>query len=103
MRMTVNARNIGNATLLAVCVAVAVPLAVEYQNQAAAGAPAARAADPSKKPDDNRFTPVVVVPPGELDEPMAFDVARNGKVYIIERKGAFKVYDPTVKTTRVIA
>ena len=61
------------------------------------------AADPTARPDDNRFTPVVLVPPGELDEPMAFAVTRSGKVYIIERKGAFKAYDPATKTTKLIA
>ena len=56
----------------------------------------------AKKPDENRFTPVVLVPPGELDEPMAFEVARDGRVFIIERKGAFKVFDPLTKSTSVI-
>jgi cytochrome c len=86
-------------SLLALALA---PHALEYQSAgsvARAGAPA----DAGKKPDESRFTPVVLVPPGELDEPMAFDVARDGKVYIIERKGAFKVYDPATKTTRLIA
>jgi cytochrome c len=57
----------------------------------------------SVKPDDNRFTPVVVIPPGELDEPMAFEVLRNGQIYVIERKGALKRYDPATKTTTIIA
>lgn len=56
-----------------------------------------------RRPDDNRFTVVPVVPPGELDEPMAFEVLRDGRVYIIERKGAFKAYDPASKTTKLIA
>ncbi len=76
------------------------PLAYEYQSRA----PGAGAApDSTTKPDESRFTPVVLVPPGELDEPMAFDVAANGKVYIVERKGGFKVYDPAMKTTALIA
>ena len=90
--------------MLGVCLAVAAPRAIEPQTPAGGTqARAAAPADPRKKPDDNRFTPVVLVPPGELDEPMAFAVTRTGKVYIVERKGAFKVYDPVAKTTRVIA
>lgn len=54
------------------------------------------------KPDQSRFTPVTIVQQGELDEPMAFEVLPSGKVYIIERKGAFKVYDPATKLTRTI-
>jgi len=75
------------------------PVAIEHQVTRAPTSPAAS----TSKPDANRFTPVVLVPPGELDEPMAFEVARNGQVYIIERKGALKLFDPTTKTTKVIA
>ena len=95
--------HIWKATLFALCIAIAVPVAIELQGPAAPAARSGRAPDPTKKPDDNRFSTVVVVPPGELDEPMAFAVARDGKVYIIERKGAFKVYDPVAKATRVVA
>jgi cytochrome c len=86
-----------NATLAAVCLAIAVPFALEYQGVRPASDTG------SGKPDESRFTPVVLVPPGELDEPMAFDVARDGKVYIVERKGALKVFDPATKTTSLIA
>jgi cytochrome c len=55
------------------------------------------------RPDDNRFTPVVLVPPGELDEPMTFQVARDGRVFIIERKGSLKMYDPVSKSVKLIA
>lgn len=95
-------RNPWNATLLVLGLAVAVPLAVEYQGTPA-GQQARAKTDPAARPDESRFTPVVLVPPGELDEPMAFDVAANGKVYIVERKGGFKMYDPVSKTTRLIA
>lgn len=53
-------------------------------------------------PDMSRFTPVTVVQPGELDEPMSFEVLPGGKVYIIERKGALKAYDPATKLTKTI-
>lgn len=87
------------AALFCLCAAVAAPLTIEHQANRALGPQSAS----TSKPDDNRFTPVVVVPPGELDEPMAFEVLKNGQVYIIERKGALKLFDPTTKTTKVIA
>lgn len=62
-----------------------------------AQAPAAPA-----RPDMNRFTPVTIIQQGELDEPMAFEVLPSGKVYIIERKGALKAYDPATKLTKKI-
>jgi cytochrome c len=88
-------RVVWRTTVLGLCAAVAMPLAVEYQT--------ATGQTGRTKPDENRFTTVVVVPPGELDEPMAFEVLENGQVYIIERKGALKRFDPTTKTTKVIA
>ena len=98
------------ATCLCLCAAVAVPLAVDYNAGQAGSGQAARPAaarrptvDPRARPDENRFTPAVVVPPGELDEPMAFEVLKNGQVYIIERKGALKLYDPATKTTKLVA
>ena len=61
--------------------------------------PAASAA----KPDDNRFTPVVLTAEGDFDEPMNFEVLKDGKVYINERKGALKLYDPLTKTVKLVA
>ncbi|WP_234734466.1 PQQ-dependent sugar dehydrogenase [Tellurirhabdus bombi] len=55
----------------------------------------------SQKPDESRFTPVVVA--DDLDEPMAFEVLKDGTAYIVERKGAFKKYDPVTKTVDLIA
>jgi cytochrome c len=49
--------------------------------------------DPLLKPDDNRFTPVVVTE-GTLNEPMSFEVLEDGRVFIIERRGAVKLFDP---------
>lgn len=51
--------------------------------------------------DETRFTPVLVAP--DLDEPMAFEVLKDGTVYIIERKGVLKKYDPTTKSVDVVA
>lgn len=49
--------------------------------------------DPLLKPDDNRFTPIVVTE-GTLNEPMSFEVLEDGRVFIIERRGAVKLFDP---------
>nr|WP_294793089.1 PQQ-dependent sugar dehydrogenase [uncultured Mucilaginibacter sp.] len=57
--------------------------------------------DDRKKPDESRFTPVVLAQ--DLDEPMVFKVIKNGNVYIAERKGALKVYDAITQTVRLIA
>ena len=54
------------------------------------------------KSDDNRFTPVALTADGALDEPMNFEVTKSGKVYINERKGALKVYDPLTKTVSLV-
>ncbi|NIJ53868.1 cytochrome c [Dyadobacter arcticus] len=56
--------------------------------------------DPSK-PDESRFTPIVVS--DNLDEPMVFEVLPDGSVYIAERKGALKKYNPATKSTDLIA
>ena len=54
------------------------------------------------KPDDNRFTPVALTAPGALDEPMNFEVLKDGRVYINERKGDLKVYNPIDKTVSLV-
>jgi cytochrome c len=58
---------------------------------------------PVAKPEDNRFIPVVLTPEGALDEPMMFQVANDNSVYIIERKGALKKFEPQTKTVKQIA
>lgn len=55
------------------------------------------------KPEDNRFTPVTLTAEGALDEPMMFQVADDHSVFIIERKGALKKYDPLSKSVSTIA
>ncbi len=57
--------------------------------------------DNPAKPDETRFTPVVVAE--DLDEPMVFEVLKDGTAFIIERKGAVKKYDPVTKTVDLIA
>lgn len=76
-------------TAALVCVAAAVLVAAQGPSVA-------------DRPDPSRFTPVTLVQPGELDEPMAFEVLPSGKVYIIERKGALRAFDPLTKLTKTI-
>lgn len=57
--------------------------------------------DNPPKPDESRFTPVVVAE--NLDEPMVFEVLKDGSAYIIERKGALKKYNAATKSTDLIA
>ncbi len=54
------------------------------------------------KPDDNRFTPVALTAEGALDEPMNFEVVKDGRVFINERKGTLKVYNPIDKTVNLV-
>lgn len=53
--------------------------------------------------DESRFVVTPVIPDGELDEPMMFDVARDGRIYIAERKGALKQFDPTTNILTTVA
>jgi cytochrome c len=52
-------------------------------------------------PEENRFVKVPLA--GDFDEPMQIEIARDGRVFVIERKGALKLYDPETKSVRVIA
>ncbi len=56
-----------------------------------------------EKPDDNRFTPVVLTSGLSLDEPMAFEVLKDERVFIIERKGGVKLFDPISASVSTIA
>ena len=100
-------RNIAVVTaVMSACVSVG--STVSGQRAGDSGLPPKRgglslSGDRSPKPDLTRFVVVPVVPDGELDEPMMFDVANGGKVYIAERKGALKVHDPVTRTTKTIA
>lgn len=52
------------------------------------------------KPDDNRFTKVVLAQ--RVEEPMQFQILKDGRVIFAERKGKLKVYDPVSGKTSVI-
>src|SRR4249920_1932107 len=54
------------------------------------------------RPDDNRFTPVTLTAEGALDEPMNFEVLKDGRVYINERKGDLKVFNPVDKSVSLV-
>ena len=56
-----------------------------------------------EKPDENRFTPVTLAEGPELDEPMAFEVLKDERVFIIERKGAVKLYNPRTDVVSTVA
>ena len=81
-------------------VGTALMLAVAFAGAARDGGPvlaqsATSTAAAIQNPDDTRFKSVTLVPPGELDEPMTFAVAKDGRVYINERRtGDIKVFDP---------
>jgi cytochrome c len=55
------------------------------------------------KPEDNRFSPVILTPEGALDEPMMFEIAHDHSVFIIERKGALKKFNPASRSVSTIA
>lgn len=54
-----------------------------------------------RKPEENRFTKVVLAE--NLDEPMQFEILKDGRVLFVERKGKIKVFDPATKQVNVIA
>ncbi len=54
-----------------------------------------------KKPEYNRFTKVVLAQP--VEEPMQFQVLKDGRVIFAERKGKLKVFDPSTSKLTVIA
>ena len=58
-------------------------------------------AQSADKPDENRFTKVVLQQ--KLEEPIQFQIMAGGKVLYAERKGKMKVYDPATNKLEVIA
>jgi cytochrome c len=53
-----------------------------------------------KKPEENRFTKVVLAQ--GVEEPMQFQIMKDGRVIYAERKGKIKVYDPITTKITVI-
>lgn len=53
------------------------------------------------KPDDNRFTKIILTE--NLDEPMEMTFLPGSKVLIVERKGGVKLYDPKSDSIKLIA
>jgi cytochrome c len=56
---------------------------------------------PGDKPDDNRFTKVILAE--KLDEPMEMTFLNDGRVLFVERKGSLKAYNPATKEVSVLA
>jgi len=63
--------------------------------------PGTPVSQPSLDTEENRFTKVVLAE--KLDEPLAMEIFKNGKVLFIERKGNMKMYDPATKKTTIVA
>ncbi|MDA7866522.1 PQQ-dependent sugar dehydrogenase [Verrucomicrobia bacterium] len=59
-------------------------------------------ADDSERPDTNRFTVVQLTPPDTLNEPMMFEVATDGRTFIIERRGGIKLFDPLTQNVKPV-
>ncbi|OOQ57110.1 PQQ-dependent sugar dehydrogenase [Mucilaginibacter pedocola] len=57
-------------------------------------------AQSAKKPEDNRFTKVVLAQ--GVQEPMQFQIMKDGRVIYAERKGKIKLYTPATNKITVI-
>lgn len=57
-------------------------------------------ASAQQKPDENRFTKVVLAQ--RIEEPMQFQILKDGKVLYAERKGKLKLYNPVTQKISVI-
>ncbi|SFO55538.1 cytochrome c [Algoriphagus ornithinivorans] len=57
--------------------------------------------DPSIKPDDNRFTKVVLTE--GMDEPMEITFLPGNRVLFVERKGGVKIFDENTKEVTLVA
>jgi cytochrome c len=55
----------------------------------------------AQKPESNRFTKVVLAQ--RLEEPMQFQILKDGRVLYAERKGKLKVYDPKTGDLSLVA
>src|ERR1043166_1317622 len=55
----------------------------------------------TEKPEDNRFTKVVLTQ--GFDEPMEMAILNDGRVLIVERKGALKSVDTKTNVVKTIA
>ena len=57
--------------------------------------------DPSIKPDDNRFSKVVLTE--GMDEPMEITFLPGNRVLFVERKGGVKIFDENTKEVTLVA
>ena len=99
MLQSLTRRLVASAIALGLCAALPV-------SGPALRAQARRVSEPtsSARPDENRFTVVTLIPYGELDEGIALSIAKDGRVFVIERRlGNLKVYDPQSSRTTLVA
>ncbi len=54
-----------------------------------------------KKPEENRFTKVVLAQ--RIEEPMQFQVLKDGRVLFAQRHGKLEVFDPTTGKVSLVA
>ncbi|WP_020601874.1 PQQ-dependent sugar dehydrogenase [Spirosoma spitsbergense] len=59
-----------------------------------------REAHTARMPEENRFTTTVL--DSYMEEPIEMEIMADNRVLFIERRGSIKLYDPTVKSTKVI-
>ena len=57
--------------------------------------------EPGDRPDENRFTKVVLAE--KLNEPLDMAILPDERVLLIERHGAVRLYSPTTKQLKTIA
>src|SRR5215217_2939998 len=66
-----------------------------------AGPNAANNVPPGMDTEQNRFTKVVLAQ--KLEEPMQFEILKDGRVLFAERKGKLKLYNPATGKVTVVA
>ncbi len=54
-------------------------------------------------PKASDFKKEALVPPGQLKEPIELAVARDGRVFVVERAGTLQLYDPVARKTSLAA
>ena len=85
-------------TLLGMCLAVLIGLEAGALLIGGSQARVQQVAEASVRPAGNRFTPVVLVSGGELDEPMVFQVLDDERVLIIEVFGRYAGFTALLPT-----
>jgi cytochrome c len=82
----------GAASFLIVALALTTPFRVVVAQQQ----------DSAQRPDPSRYQQEILMQ-GIFDEPTELAVARDGRVFVTERKGTIRMYDPKTSRSRVLA